>query len=71
MGPPYYDLDGAITRFFPLPESMQLAFRSECFNCLNHPNLNGPTVAFNSSLFGHITSANAPRILQFSLKLDF
>ena len=71
LGPPYYDFDTAVTRFFPLPETMQLEFRSECFNCLNHPNLLGPTAAFNSSLFGQVTSANPPRILQFSLKVDF
>lgn len=73
VGPSTYDLDGAITRFFPIHEATQLQFRSECFNCLNHPNLGGPTVALNSSLFGQITStgSNGPRILQFSLKLDF
>jgi hypothetical protein len=73
LGPTYYDLDGAIVRYFPMPENMKLAFRSECFDCLNHPNLPGPTVAFNSSLFGQITTTTpyTPRILQFSLKLDF
>jgi hypothetical protein len=71
VGPLYADLDGAVTRFFPMPEKMQLEFRSECFNCLNHPNLLGPVAAFNSGSFGQITSANPPRILQFSLKVDF
>jgi hypothetical protein len=73
VGPTYADIDGAITRLFPIHEATQLEFRSECFNCVNHPNLGGPTVALNSSLFGQITStgSNGPRILQFSLKLDF
>ncbi len=73
LGPTYYDVDGAITRFFPIHEAVQLEFRSECFDCLNHPNLPGPTVARNSSLFGQITTTTpyTPRILQFSLKLDF
>jgi hypothetical protein len=71
VGPMNADLDGAVSRYFPLPESMQLTFRSECFNCLNHPNLLGPTAARNSSLFGQITTASPPRILQFSLKVDF
>jgi hypothetical protein len=73
LGPAYYDLDGAITKIFPIHEAVQLAFRSECFDCLNHPNLPGPTAALNSSSFGTITTTTpyAPRILQFSLKLDF
>ena len=73
LGPTYYDLDGAITRFFPIHEAVQLEFRAECFDCLNHPNLPGPTAALNSSLFGQITTTTpySPRILQFSLKLDF
>ncbi len=71
VGPTYADFDAAVSRFFPLPETMQLEFRSECFNCLNHPNLLGPTAALNSSLFGQITSADPPRILQLSLKLNF
>ncbi len=71
VGPTYADLDGAISRFFPLPETMQLEFRGECFNCLNHPNLLGPVAALNSSLFGKITTADPPRILQLSLKVDF
>jgi hypothetical protein len=71
VGPTYADLDAAVSRFFPLPETMQLEFRSECFNCLNHPNLLGPTAALNSSLFGQITTAAPPRILQLSLKVNF
>jgi hypothetical protein len=73
LGPTYVDVDGAITRIFTLHEATQLEFRSECFDCLNHPNLPGPTAALNSSLFGQITTTTpyTPRILQFSLKLDF
>jgi hypothetical protein len=71
VGPTYADLDAAVSRFFALPESMQLEFRCECFNCLNHPNLLGPTSALNSSLFGQITTSDPPRILQLSLKVDF
>jgi hypothetical protein len=71
VGPTYANVDGAISRFFPIHEAIQLEFRGECFNCFNHPNLLGPTAALNSSLFGQITTANPPRILQLSLKLDF
>ena len=75
VGPTYADIDAAVTRLFPLPETMQLEFRTECFNCLNHPNLlpgNGAAnTTLTSSLFGTITTSYPPRILQLSLKLDF
>ncbi|HEY1767451.1 MAG TPA: TonB-dependent receptor [Terracidiphilus sp.] len=73
LGPTYEDVDAALTRFIPIHEATQLEFRAECFDCFNHPNLPGPTAALNSSLFGQITTTNpyTPRILQFSLKLDF
>ncbi len=73
VGQTYADLDGAIVRSFPLHEAMQLEFRSECFDCLNHPNLPGPTAALNSSSFGQVTTTvpYSPRILQFSLKVNF
>ncbi len=71
VGPTYADMDAALTRIFPLPETMQLEFRTECFNCLNHPNLLAPNAARNSSLFGTITTSDPPRILQLSLKVDF
>ncbi|WP_263354768.1 TonB-dependent receptor [Acidicapsa acidisoli] len=75
VGPTYADIDAAVTRFFPLPETMQLEFRTECFNCVNHPNLlpgNGPAnTTLTGSLFGAITTSNPPRILQLSLKVHF
>jgi len=71
VGPMYVDFDAAVSRYFPIIEAVNLEFRTECFNCLNHPNLLGPTAALNSSLFGQITTAAPPRILQLSLKVNF
>ena len=75
VGPTYADIDAAITRSFSFPETMQLEFRTECFNCLNHPNLlprNMPAnTTLTSSLFGTITTSYPPRILQLSLNLHF
>ena len=82
-GPHYTDLDAAVTKFVPLHEATQLEARAECFNCLNHTNyanpggantgtgVTNPGTSFSSSTFGVITAANAPRILQLSLKIDF
>jgi hypothetical protein len=57
----------------PIHEATQLEFRSECFDCLNHPNLPAPTPPLNSSSFCQITTRSPyrPGILHFSLKLDF
>jgi hypothetical protein len=70
-GPHYTNLDGAVTRFIPIHEALTAQARAECFNCLNHPNLSNPTSALNSASFGQILSANTPRIIQLSVKLDF
>ncbi|MFB3830177.1 MAG: carboxypeptidase regulatory-like domain-containing protein [Bryobacteraceae bacterium] len=57
---------------FPLPlrEGMKLQFRSEFFNVLNRVNLGNPNTTLGSSM-GRITSAGAPRVLQFALKVIF
>jgi hypothetical protein len=70
-GPHYTNLDGAVTRFIPIHESLKAQARAECFNCLNHPNLSNPTSGLNSAAFGQILAANTPRIIQLSVKIDF
>jgi len=82
-GPHYTDVDGALSKFIPLHEEVQLEARAECFNCLNHTNLLDPgwsnnngaigngTTALTASTFGLINAANQPRILQLSMKINF
>ena len=50
---------------------MGLQFRAESFNIANHANLGLPVADLNSPNFGQILSANAPRLMQFALKLVF
>ena len=45
-----------------------LEFRFEAFNLFNRVNLNNPTTTRSSTLFGRITSAGDPRILQLGLR---
>jgi hypothetical protein len=73
VGPGYADLDLSIFKAFPMPfsESHKVEFRAEFFNALNRVNLGNPTTNFTSSLFGQITGAQDPRILQFSLRYSF
>ncbi|HEY3458202.1 MAG TPA: hypothetical protein VGK64_26715 [Bryobacteraceae bacterium] len=52
-------------------ERAHVEFRTEFFNIFNQVNLNSPNVTQSSANFGRITSAGAPRILQFGLKLLF
>jgi hypothetical protein len=73
-GPQYSDWDVSLIRYFPLHEQLNLQFRAEYFDVLNHTNFSDPTTTYtsgSSSSFGRITGANDPRIAQLSLKLQF
>jgi len=53
-------------------EGMQLQYRLEAFNALNHPQFASPNMLLNSGAFGVVTSqANAARQLQMALRLSF
>ena len=78
IGPGLANLDAALSKRFPLTETLQLLFRTEAFNVTNHPNFVGvgggsPINNITSPLFGQIlaTVPNNERILQFSLRLTF
>ena len=62
--------DLAVTRTFRIADN-SLQFRWEVFNVANHASFNAPVAALNSSNFGRILTAAAPRIMQFALKYDF
>jgi hypothetical protein len=72
-GPGYANLDISLFKSFPMPysERHKLEFRAECFNALNRVNLGNPNTSFNANLFGRITSASDPRILQLVLRYSF
>jgi len=58
-----------------LTESKSLEFRFEAFNTFNHAQFFGPTSVDgninDSTTFGHVVSADAPRVAQVALKLHF
>jgi hypothetical protein len=60
-----------VFREFPIHESVKLQFRSEFFNLTNTPHFGQPNATVNASGFGSITSAAAPRQIQFALKLFY
>ena len=84
-GPRYFNQNLGLAKTFPIyKERVNLKFRADAFNAFNHPsfdipgsdanNLGSPSsqVTINSGVFGQINStASAPRVLQFSLRLEF
>jgi len=78
-------LDVSIRRSFRLAERLQLQFRADAFNVLNHPNFASPEGRLNNVNFGRSTQMlgtalggltplyqiGGPRSLQLSLKLQF
>jgi hypothetical protein len=71
QGPALFNVDFALSRAFQVRESQRLEIRFEAFNSLNHVNFSNPTSTLTSAQFGRITSAGAPRILQFAMKYTF
>jgi hypothetical protein len=81
-GPKFLQVDSALTRTFPLHETLALNLRIEAFNVLNHPDFAAPgstgylasTTALTSSTFGQVTaisSAYNARLFQGALKITF
>ena len=72
IGPHYFDIDAAVTRYFKIREHQQIGLRFEFFNLGNNVNFSNPDGSLHDSTFGEILSDNgAPRILQFALKYEF
>ena len=82
-GPGTWRVDTALTRRFDVGDSRQIEARLEAFNLFNHvgpgvtQQINGfgsvgnPNTVFTNTLFGRITTAADPRIMQFALKYVF
>ena len=84
-GPSAFFMDAGLAKVFPLlpNERLNLKFRADFFNVLNHPVFNIPAPAsddITSGSFGAITSTisssgavnqNSQRVGQFSLRLEF
>jgi hypothetical protein len=54
-----------------LRESINLQFRVDAYDTLNHPNFTLPGRIFGASNFAAISSALDPREMQLALKLIF
>src|SRR5262245_26952050 len=78
-GPGMFNVDTSFFKRIPLKERMNLQFRTEIFNVLNHPNFGHPNlIVFSGTdisptagvLTGTATSGNG-RQIQFALRLEF
>lgn len=70
-GPGMQKWDMALLKTTKLTESKSLEFRFEAFNTFNHAQFFGATSVdgnINDPTFGHVISADAPRIAQVALK---
>lgn len=69
--PGFANFDVSLAKAFTLRESHRIDFRAEFFNLPNRANFGAPAATVTSTIFGRITSAFDPRILQFALKYSF
>jgi hypothetical protein len=70
-GPGFWQFDLSLSRTFQVREMQKVEFRAEAFNVLNKLIMLEPTFDLNSNLFGKVTQARDPRIMQFALKYLF
>jgi hypothetical protein len=71
FGPGAWNLDFGVLKSFPIFDHLQATLRGEAFNAFNHVNFSNPTNTYTSALFGQITTAANPRVLQVSARLSF
>ena len=71
--PGFWQWDIGVNKNFRIPvrEGMNLQFRSEFFNLLNHTNFAPPNCDITSAAFGTIRAAYPARQIQMALKLSF
>jgi hypothetical protein len=70
--PGMFNYDLSLFKNFRATEKLNVQFRAEGLNAFNTPRFGGPNTSVTSSSFGTVTSqANAPRQIQFGLKLLF
>jgi hypothetical protein len=73
-GPIMWNLDGTVSKVFPIQERYRLEFRLEAYNLTNSLMWANPNMAVGNSLFGRSTAqaqGNRGRELQYTLRFQF
>ena len=66
------NMDLSVIKNTTLKEGVQLQFRAEAINALNHPQFTAPNTTPTSTAFGTVTNEFSwPRVIQFGMKLLF
>ena len=69
------NFDFGMSKHFAITERMGIDFKWETFNLFNHTQFGNGTSSivssFGSASFGHLTTAHAPRRMQFGLRFSF
>jgi hypothetical protein len=73
-GPVFWNLDGTLSKSFPIKERYKLEFRFEAYNLTNSLMWANPNVTPGNSLFGRSTAqavTNRGREMQYTLRFQF
>jgi hypothetical protein len=64
-------VDCAIQKQFRVAETQRIELRGSFYNVFNHANLGNPNTTQLNSIFGRITSASTPRVVELGLRYAF
>ena len=72
LGPPLFNIDAALLKYFPIHEKHRITLRAEFSNLLNHAQFNAPSLSLQTpATFGKLTSARNGRAAILFLRYDF
>ena len=71
-GPSTFNFDASVIKNIAITERVRFQIRGEAFNLFNHTNfIPGQFIDINSTSFGRIGSAFAPRVVQVAGRIEF
>ncbi len=71
ISPGDWNLDLGVFKNFDVSENVQVQYRWEMFNAMNHANLTNPVGRITSGTAGEINTLTGPRIMQMGLRIEF